>query len=108
MYYDLSGIDIDRYNINGKYTQVMLAPREMDQVDIADNAKTWVNLHMVYTHGYGVVVSPVNRVTSQGLPDYYVQDIPPVNNIGEESLDIARPQIYYGEKDNDFVTTIEW
>ncbi|MCK4521871.1 MAG: UPF0182 family protein, partial [Nanoarchaeota archaeon] len=103
LYYDLAGIDIDRYNINGKYTQVMLAPRELDQNQITENAKTWVNLHMVYTHGFGVVMSPVNKVTKQGMPDYFIKDIPPVYTVDEENLKISKPQIYYGEKDNDFV-----
>ncbi len=103
LYYDLSGIDIDRYYIDGKYTQVMLAPRELNQNQITENAKTWVNLHMVYTHGLGVVMSPVNKVTKQGLPDYYIQDIPPTYTVDEENLKISRPQVYYGEKDNDFV-----
>ena len=103
LYYDLAGIDIDRYNINGKYTQVMLAPRELDQNQIAENAKTWVNLHMIYTHGFGVVMSPVNKVTKEGLPDYFIKDIPPVYTVDEENLEISKPQVYYGEKDNDFV-----
>ncbi len=103
LYYDLAGIDIDRYNINGKYTQVMLAPRELDQNQITENAKTWVNLHMVYTHGFGVVMSPVNKVTKQGLPDYFIQDIPPIYTVDEENLRISNPRVYYGEKDNDFV-----
>lgn len=103
LYYDLSGIDIDRYNIEGKYTQVMLAPRELVQSQITENAKTWVNLHMVYTHGFGVVMSPVNKVTKQGLPDYFIQDIPPIYSVDEPGLEILKPQIYYGENDNDFV-----
>jgi len=103
LYYDLAGIDIDRYNIRGKYTQVMLAPRELDQHQITENAKTWVNLHMVYTHGFGVVMSPVNKVTKQGLPDYFIKNIPPVYTVDEESLKISKPQVYYGEKDNNFV-----
>jgi hypothetical protein len=103
LYYDLAGIDIDRYNINGKYTAVMLAPRELDQRQITENAKTWVNLHMVYTHGFGIVMSPVNKVTKQGLPDYFIKDIPPIYTIDEENLKVSRPQMYYGEKDNDFV-----
>ncbi|MBU0980937.1 MAG: UPF0182 family protein [Nanoarchaeota archaeon] len=103
LYYDLSGIDIDRYTIDGKYTEVMLAPREMNQRQIAENAKTWVNLHMVYTHGYGLVMSPVNKVTKEGLPDYFIKDIPPIYNVEEASLKIDRPQVYYGENENDFV-----
>ena len=103
LYYDLKGIDIDRYSIDGKLTQVMLAPRELDQNQITENAKTWVNLHMVYTHGFGIVMSPVNKVTKEGLPYYYIQDIPPQYTIDEESIIVNRPQIYYGEVDNDFV-----
>jgi uncharacterized membrane protein (UPF0182 family) len=103
LYYDLAGIDIDRYNINGKYTQIMLAPRELNQNQITENAKTWVNLHMVYTHGFGVVMSPVNKVTKQGLPDYFIKDIPPIYTVNEKNLKISKPQIYYGEQDNNFV-----
>jgi uncharacterized membrane protein (UPF0182 family) len=103
LYYDLSGIDIDRYTINGKYTEVMLAPRELDQSQITQNAKTWVNLHMVYSHGFGVVMSPVDKVTKQGLPNYLIKDIPPVNTVDEDSLRIDEPRIYYGEKDNEFM-----
>ncbi|NQU98578.1 UPF0182 family protein [Candidatus Woesearchaeota archaeon] len=103
LYYDLSGIDVDRYYINDKYTQVMLAPREMNQRQITENAKTWVNLHMVYTHGFGVVMSPVNSVTKEGLPNYFIQDIPPVSNVDEEKLTINKPQVYYGEKASSFV-----
>jgi uncharacterized protein len=103
LYYDLSGIDIDRYNINGKYTQVMLAPRELDQTQIAQNAKTWVNLHMVYSHGFGVVMSPVNAVTNEGLPNYLIKDIPPTYTTTENNLKISQPRIYYGEKENNFI-----
>jgi uncharacterized protein len=103
LYYDLSGIDIDRYNINGKYTQVMLAPRELDQTQIAQNAKTWVNLHMVYSHGFGVVMSPVNAVTKEGLPNYFIKDIPPIYTSDKNNLRIDQPRIYYGEKDNNFM-----
>jgi uncharacterized protein len=103
LYYDLEGIDIDRYYIDGKYTQVMVAPRELDQRQIAANAQTWVNLHMVYTHGFGAVMSPVNSVTKEGLPNYYIQDIPPVQNVGGEDLRIDQPRVYYGERDNDYV-----
>lgn len=103
LYYDLSGIDIDRYMIGDKYRQVMIAPRELDQKQITEEAKTWVNLHMVYTHGYGVVMSPVNKVTNEGLPEYLIKDIPPVYEPDVMDLKIERPQIYYGEQDNKFV-----
>ncbi len=103
LYYDLSGIDIDRYDINGRYTQVMIAPRELDQTQIMQNAKTWVNLHMVYTHGFGIVMSPVNTVTKEGLPKFFIKDIPPIYTEDEESLKVSRPQIYYGEKYSDFI-----
>ena len=103
LYYDLSGIDIDRYNIDGKYTQVMIAPRELNQQQIAANAQTWVNLHMIYSHGYGVVMSPVNRVTKQGLPDYLIKDIPPVYTVDDEDIKIDRPEIYYGEMNDNFM-----
>ncbi len=103
LYYDLSGIDIDRYNIDGKYTQVMIAPRELDQKQITENAQTWVNLHQVYTHGFGVVMSPVNKVTKEGLPEYIIQDIPPVYSVDDDKLKIDQPRIYYGEKDNNYV-----
>ncbi|MFH1590706.1 MAG: UPF0182 family protein [archaeon] len=103
LYYDLAGIDIDRYYIDGEYTQVMLAARELNQHQITDNAKTWVNLHEVYTHGFGVVMSPVNKVTAQGLPDYFIKDIPPIYTVEEPNLVIEKPQVYYGESDNDFV-----
>lgn len=101
LYYDLSGIDVDRYALSEGTRQVMIAPRELDQEQIAENAKTWVNLHMVYTHGYGAVVSPVNEVTPEGLPAYLVKDIPPVAS--DPALEITEPRIYYGERDNQYV-----
>ncbi|MBD3164162.1 UPF0182 family protein [Candidatus Woesearchaeota archaeon] len=102
LYYDLSGIDIDRYDIGGKYTEVMLSPREMNQRQLAENAKTWVNEHLVYTHGYGVVMSPVNKVTEEGLPTFYIKNIPPEYE-ADGNLKIDRPQVYYGEKGNEYV-----
>ena len=103
LYYDLSSIDVDRYNVLGKYTQVLLAPREMNKEKIAENAKTWVNMHMVYTHGFGAVMSPVNKVTKEGLPNYLIKDVPPVSTIDDENLEIEMPRIYYGEKQKDYV-----
>ena len=86
-YYELKNIDIDRYNINGHYRQVMIAPREMDE----SKPKTWINQRLKYTHGYGIVMSPVNEVTSEGLPNLFIKDIPPVS---DTDLQVERPEIY--------------
>ncbi|MGM5483264.1 MAG: UPF0182 family protein [Nanobdellota archaeon] len=103
LYYDLSGIDIGRYTINDHYTQVMLSPREMNLDQVQDQAKTWVNNHLVFTHGFGVVMSPVNNVTDEGLPQYLLKNIPPVNTVNESNIEIEQPRIYYGEKPDSFV-----
>ena len=98
LYYDFYDVDIDRYNINGDYRQVMLSARELSAEKLAGEAQTWVNRKLQFTHGYGVVLSPVNEITTQGLPNLLLQDIPPVG-----IFEIERPQIYYGEKTNDYV-----
>lgn len=99
LYYDFNDVDIDRYSLAGDYTQVTLAAREMNIDQLPDTAKTWVNQHMVYTHGYGIVMNPVNKVTTEGLPDFQVKNIPPQSSV----LKIDRPEIYFGEKTNDYV-----
>lgn len=96
-YYEFTDVDIDRYQLNGNDTEVMLSARELDPNQLP--SKTWINQHLIYTHGYGVVVSPVNAVTEQGLPDLLVQDLPPT---GQGALAIARPQIYYGEQTDNY------
>lgn len=101
LYYDFLDVDIDRYFIDGAYTQVLVSPRELEQDQLPDKAKTWVNEHLAFTHGYGVSMSPVNRFTTDGLPEFYIKDIPPKTGIS--TLKIDRPQIYYGETGNDFV-----
>jgi hypothetical protein len=98
-YYDFTDVDIDRYMIDGKSRQVMLAVREMN-VDALPGAGNWVNQHLQYTHGYGLTMSPVNVVTPDGLPKLFVQDIPPSTTI---DLDVSRPEVYYGERTNDYV-----
>lgn len=98
-YYDFKEMDIDRYSFDGEYRQVMLSPRELNQENLPPKAKTWVNQHLVYTHGYGLVMSPVNEGSKEGLPHFYVKDIPPES----DSLSIERPEIYYGEKTDQFI-----
>jgi len=100
LYYDFSDVDIDRYNINGRYQQVMLSPREMRAEKLPDKAQTWINEHLKFTHGYGLCLSPVNEQTSEGMPYFMIKDIPPN---GLTSLKISRPEIYYGEESKQYV-----
>lgn len=100
LYYRFHDVDIDRYTVDDQYRQVMLAAREMDRSRFEDRAQTWVNMRLQYTHGYGAAVSPVNEVSSEGLPRYFVRDIPPVSSPG---LELTEPSIYYGELTGDYV-----
>ena len=94
LYYDFNSVDVDRYHFNGNYQQVMVSPRELDKDKIPEQARTWVNEVLTYTHGYGVVVNPVNKISGEGLPELLIKDIPPVSSV---NLTITRPEIYYGE-----------
>jgi uncharacterized membrane protein (UPF0182 family) len=67
-YYRFNDIDIDRYKINGNYTQVFISPRELDESKLEGSSLTWQNKHLYYTHGYGIAMSPVNTVTAEGQP----------------------------------------
>lgn len=93
-YYQFNDVDVDRYVIDGEYRQVFIGPRELNTEDLPEQAQTWVNQKLRYTHGYGVAMSHVNRVTSQGQPEYMLKDLPAT---GE--LELTRPQIYFGEQD---------
>ncbi|GAK53461.1 UPF0182 protein Hore_10710 [Candidatus Moduliflexus flocculans] len=94
-YYTFYNVDVDRYEIDGKVRQVMLAPRELEREKLAAQAQTWVTTRLTYTHGYGVVMNPVNSVTPEGLPDLFIKDIPPVSSVG---LDAANTAVYFGEQ----------
>lgn len=97
-YYEFVDVDNDRYQIDGTYRQVMLSARELSHEQLP--SRIWINEHLIYTHGYGIVFGPVNQVTREGLPEFFVQDIPPVS---KGFVEITRPEIYYGEKANDYV-----
>lgn len=105
-YYEFQGVDLDRYVIDGKYRQVMLSARELDFSKISEQAQTWINEYFVYTHGYGLCLSPVNEVTPEGLPEFFIKDIPPQSN---GNFEITRPEIYFGEKTDNpvFVKTAQ-
>ena len=93
-YYKFLDVDIDRYQIDGSYQQVTLAARELAPSLLSANAQTWVNLHLLFTHGNGVVMSPVTQKSAEGLPIFYLKDIPPVATGG---LGITEPRIYFGQ-----------
>ncbi|MBU0574841.1 MAG: UPF0182 family protein, partial [Proteobacteria bacterium] len=97
-YYKFTGVDNDRYTINGEYRQVMLSPREISYPALP--SRTWVNEHLAYTHGYGVVMGPVNRISPEGLPEFFIKDIPPVSTT---PVKVTRPEIYFGENSNEYV-----
>jgi uncharacterized protein len=97
-YYKFVDVDNDRYMIDGTYRQIMLSARELSHQHLP--SRIWINEHLTYTHGYGLVFGPVNQVTPEGLPEFFVKDIPP---IATEPLKITRPEIYYGELANDYV-----
>ena len=84
-YYKFLDVDVDRYELGGSYQQVMLSARELEPARLPPNAQTWVNLHLLFTHGNGVVMSPVTRKSAEGLPIFYLQDIPPVASGGPAS-----------------------
>ena len=99
-YYKFVDVDNDRYRVKGEYRQLMLSPRELSYQHL-QGGRNWINEHLTYTHGFGVVVGPVNRVTAEGLPEFFIKDIPPQSTDGFP--DVTRPEIYYGEIANEYV-----
>ncbi len=94
-YYSFLNVDVDRYEIDGHLRQVMLAARELEREKLAARAQTWVNTRLTFTHGYGIVMNPVNTFTAEGLPELFIQDIPPVSSV---NLPLLNTAIYYGEQ----------
>jgi uncharacterized membrane protein (UPF0182 family) len=105
-YYRFMDVDNDRYTVGGEYRQLMLSARELYHQNLPrdpqgrDADRQWINEHLQYTHGYGVVVGPVNRITPEGLPELFIRDIPPASTV---DLRVTRPEIYFGEVANDYV-----
>jgi len=94
-YYDFPGIDIDRYQINGKLRQVMLAVRELNVDKLPESSRNWINDKLIYTHGYGITMNPVNGFTPEGLPTLFLSNMPVQSTVPE--LRVTRPEIYFGE-----------
>ena len=110
-YYDFKDADVDRYEINGEYRQVLLAAREVAPEKLDESAQTWVNSRLYYTHGIGIAMSPVTEFTAEGRPVFFAQDIPANGEIPVSSpstrespeLVVSNPRIYYGENTLDYV-----
>ena len=97
-YYRFVDVDNDRYMVDGQLRQVMLSARELSYQNLP--SRIWINEHLTYTHGFGVVMGPVNRITPEGLPDFWIKDIPPAST---GPIKVARPEVYYGEIGNEYV-----
>lgn len=91
-YYTFNDVDVDRYMVNGNYTQVFLSAREIDEEKINSQ---WITKHLKYTHGYGITLSKVNSITASGQPDIMIENVPPQSAVPE--IQITRPEIYFGE-----------
>ncbi|HVI39631.1 MAG TPA: UPF0182 family protein [Anaerovoracaceae bacterium] len=100
LYYLFNDVDVDRYMINGEYTQTFLSAREIDETK---TRQEWINKHLKYTHGYGITLSRVDKVTNSGQPDMLIDSIPPVSDV--EEIKITRPEIYFGELTSDYILT---
>ena len=94
-YYDFPGIDIDRYEIGGSVRQMMLATRELNVNKLPQSSRNWINEKLIYTHGYGVTMNPVNGFTPEGLPTLVLSNMPIQSTI--PGLTVTRPEIYFGE-----------
>ncbi|WP_263352512.1 UPF0182 family membrane protein [Acidicapsa acidisoli] len=97
-YYDFPDIDIDRYEIDGKKREVMLAARELNVDKLPESSRNWINDKLIYTHGYGITMNPVNGFTSEGLPTLMLSNMPVQSTVS--GLDVKRPEIYFGEMTN--------
>ena len=106
-YYAFHDTDVDRYTIDGNYRQVMLTPRELDITQLPGTQSGWINPHFIYTHGYGLVLAEVSKITPDGQPVYLIEDMPPV--VKTPSLKVERPELYYGELQHEpvFVDTAQ-
>ncbi len=93
--YVYMGTDVDRYTIEGRLRQVLVAPRELDVQQLGSAGTRWINTHLMYTHGYGMVMAEANRITPDGLPVLFIKDAPPVSTV--PGLRLTQPDIYYSE-----------
>ncbi|HLJ25640.1 MAG TPA: UPF0182 family protein [Candidatus Angelobacter sp.] len=97
-YYDFPDIDIDRYEIDGAMREVMLATRELNVEKLPESSRNWINEKLIYTHGYGITMNPVNGFTPEGLPTLILSNMPIQSTV--PSLTVTRPEVYFGELTN--------
>jgi uncharacterized membrane protein (UPF0182 family) len=97
-YYDFPDIDIDRYNLNGTTREVMLAERELNVDKLPVSSRNWINEKLIYTHGYGVTMNPVNGFTPEGLPILLLSNMPVQSTV--PGLNVTRPELYFSEMTN--------
>ena len=97
-YYDFPAIDIDRYQVGGSVRQMMLAARELNVEKLPASSRNWINEKLIYTHGYGVTMNPVNGFTPEGLPTLVLSNMPIESSIA--GLSVTRPEIYFGQLTN--------
>jgi len=97
-YYDFPDIDIDRYEIDGTTREVMLATRELNVEKLPESSRNWINEKLIYTHGYGITMNPVNGFTTEGLPTLILSNMPVQSTV--RSLTVTRPEVYFGELTN--------
>jgi hypothetical protein len=102
LYYNFSDVDIDRYTLNGDYRQVTLSARELSVAQLPPEAQNWINRQLKFTHGFGLVMSPVNRVASNGMPEFFLRNVPPNSTV---DLALEQPRIYYGEDTANYIFT---
>ena len=102
LYYNFHDVDIDRYTLKGDYRQVTLAARELAVDQLPTEAQNWINRQLKFTHGFGLVMSPVNQVAPNGLPEFFIRNVPPTSTV---DLPLDQPRIYYGEDTANYVFT---
>ena len=97
-YYDFPDVDIDRYSIDGQTREVMLAARELSLEKLPESSRNWINEKLIYTHGYGITMNPVNGFTPEGLPTLLLSNMPIQSTV--KDLSVSRPEVYFGELTN--------
>lgn len=105
-YYTFSDVDVDRYLIGGKPTEVMLSPRDITLSGLAPSARTWVNERLVFTHGFGVIMTDVNSSSTDGEPKFLIENIPPTTL---PDIPLTEPRIYFSDfRDSDGLPTDQY